>query len=162
MGMDPPQAGASGGGGHDLGHPAGAEGAMRRLDPYEHRPATGTRRTTAFEISSDRLTDIRGQWEAFRTICFASHDDLAGSPIDVVKRQPGDLARPQAKTDQHGQDREVATAVLRAAVAGRQKASDLVGIQSLGQADQSPAGDRRHCKGERSLDHAVDMKKAEQ
>jgi len=162
MSVDPPQAGASSSGGHDLGHPAGAEGAMRRLDPHEHRPATGARRTTTLQVRSDRGTGIRGQWETFETICFATHDDLTGSPIDVVKRQSGDLTRPQAETDQHGQDREVATAVLRAAVAGRQKAPDLVGTQSLGQAGQLPAGDRRHCKGERPLDHALDMKKAEQ
>src|SRR3954447_10789814 len=162
MRMDPPQAGASGGGAHDWGHPVGAEGAMRRLDAHEHRPASGTCRTAAFETRGDRLTDVRGQWEAFRTICFASHDDLPGSPIDVVKRQPGGLASPQAETDKHGQYGKVATAFLCAAVAGLQKAPNLVGTQSFGQADQSPAGDRRHCKGERPFDYTFNMKKAEQ
>jgi hypothetical protein len=80
------------------------------------------------QIRSDGFTHVPGQWEAFGTTCFATHDDLAGSPIDVFKRKLGDFGRPQAETDRHGQDRNVAAAVLSAAVAGRQKAPDLVTI----------------------------------
>jgi hypothetical protein len=162
MSIDLPKPGAPGGGSHHLGHPAGAESAMRRLDPYEYRPPVGRCRTAAVQVRSDRFTDVTGQRETFGTICFATHDDLAGSPIDVFECKLGDLGRPQAETDQHGQDRKVATAILGAAVAGRQQAPDLVRLQSLGQSNQSPTGDRRHSRGEWPLHFALDMKKAEQ
>jgi hypothetical protein len=160
--MDPPKASASSGSGHHLGYPAGAERAMRSLDPYEYRPPMGSCRTPAVQVSSDRFTDIPRQGEAFSTIGFTSDDDLASTPIDIVDRKLGDFGRPQAETDQHGQDRKVAAAVLSAAVAGRQQAPDVVRLQSLGQSNQSPTGDRRHGRGKRSLHFALDMKKAEQ
>ena len=65
MSVDPPKAGASSGSGHHLGHPAGAEGAMRRLDPYEYRPPVGRCRTAVAQVRSDRFTDIPRQGEAF-------------------------------------------------------------------------------------------------
>ena len=120
---------------------------MRSLDPYEYRSAMSARRPTAMQVRSDRFTDVRGQRETFGTICFTTHNDLAGSPIDIVERKLGDFGRPQAETDQHGQDREVAAAVLSVAVTGRLKAPDLVRIQSLGQSSQSPTGDRWHGRG---------------
>jgi hypothetical protein len=162
MSVDLPKAGASSGGSHDLGHSAGAERAMRRLDPDEYRPAMGARRTAAVKVHSHRFTDVRGQWETFDTICFTTHNDLAGSPIDILERKLGDFGRPQAETDQHAQDREVAAAVPSAAVAGHQKALDLVRVQSLGQSRQSPTSHRWHCTGQRPLDFAFHMKKAEQ
>src|SRR5271165_1802233 len=118
MSIDLPKAGASTGSSHHLGHPAGTERAMRRLDPYEYRPPVGRCRTAAVQVRSDRFTDVRGQWQTFGTVRFATHDDLAGSPIDVVERKLGDFGRPQAETDQHGQDCEVAAAIAGAAVAG--------------------------------------------
>jgi hypothetical protein len=119
MSIDLPEAGASSGSSHHLGHPAAAERAMGRLDPYEYRPPEGRCRTAAVQVRSDRFTDVSGQREAFGAICFATHDDLSGSPIDVFERKLGDFGRPQAETGQHGQDREVAAAILGAAVAGR-------------------------------------------
>jgi hypothetical protein len=86
MSVDLSKAGASSGGGHHLGHPAGAEGAVRRLDPHEYSPATGGRRTPAAQVRSYRFTDVRGQWETFDTVGFATHDDFTGSPIDIVER----------------------------------------------------------------------------
>ena len=162
MSVDPPKARPSSGGGHDLGYPDGAEGTMRRLDPYEHRPAMGARRTAAMQVRSERFTDVSGQRETFGTIRFAMHDDLTGSPIDIIERKRGNFASPQAETDQHGQDREVAAAVPSAAVAGRQKTPNLVRIQSPGQSGQSPGGDRWHCRCQRPLDCALDVKKAEE
>jgi hypothetical protein len=146
MGIDLPKAGASSGS-SQLGHPAGAERAMRRLDPYEYRPPVGRCRTAAKQIRSDRLTDVPGQWQTFVTICFAMHHDLAGSPIDVVERKLGDFGRPQAETDQHGQDREVAAAIQGAVVAGCQKAPDLIGIQSFWAV--RPIADRRRMARQR-------------
>jgi hypothetical protein len=90
---------------------------MRRLEPHQYRPPAGGRRTPAAQIRSDRFTDVRGQWQTFGTVCFAAHDDFTGSPIDIVARWLGDFARPQAETDQGGQDREVAAAIPDAAVA---------------------------------------------
>ena len=145
MSVDLPKAGAPSRGGHHLSHPAGAERAMRSLDPDEYRPAPGARRTAAVQVSSYRFTDVPGQWETFVTVGFTVHHDLAGSPIDVVQCKVGDFGRPQAETDQHGQDREVAAAIRGAAVAGFHKAPDLVGIQSLGQG--SPANRRQATDG---------------
>jgi hypothetical protein len=108
------------------------------------------------QVSSYHFTNVPGQWETLVTICFAMHHDLAGSPIDIVERKVGDFGRPQAEADQHGQDREVAAAIPRAAVAGCQKAPDLVGIQSLGQPGQSPTSDRWHCGGQRARPGAGD------
>jgi hypothetical protein len=131
MSVNLPKAGASSGGGHDLGHPAGTKRTMRSLGPYEYRPAMGARWTAAMQVRSHRFTDVRGQRQTFGTVRFTTHDDFAGSPIDIVEYKLGDFARPQAEPDQHGQDREVAAAVLGVAVAGCQKASDLVRIQAL-------------------------------
>jgi hypothetical protein len=87
MSVDLPKAGASSGGGDDLGHPGRTEWAMRSLDPYEYRSAMSARRPTAMQVRSDRSTDVRGQRETFGTICFTTHNDLAGSPIDIVERK---------------------------------------------------------------------------
>ena len=86
------------------------------------------------QVSRDCFADIRGQWQSFGAIAFAvGNHDLAGSPIDVLKLQFGDFARPQAQANKHGQDREVTTATSSAGVAGRQKALHLVRGQSLRQ-----------------------------
>ena len=106
---------------------------MSSLDAHEYRPALGTCGTAAAQVCRHRFADVRRQWKMFNTASFTAHDDLAGSPIDIVKTKLGDFARPQAETDQHGHDREVAAAVSSAAVARCQKPPDLVGvIQPLG------------------------------
>jgi hypothetical protein len=101
MSVDLPKAGASSGGSHDLGHSAGAERAMRRLDPDEYRPAMGARRTAAVKVHSHRFTDVRGQWETFDTVCFTTHNDLAGSPIDWSASLATSTARKPRRTNMH-------------------------------------------------------------
>ena len=122
----------------------------------------GARWPAAVQVRSHRFTDVRGQWQTFGTVRFTTHEDFAGSPIDIVEHKLSDFARPQAEPDQHGQDREIAAAVVSVAIAGCQKAVDLVRIQALGQPGQSPPGDRWHRGSQRPLDYAFDMEEAEQ
>jgi hypothetical protein len=105
-----------------------------RFDRYEHRSALRTWWAAVVQVRRDRFANIHGQWESLCALAFTVRDDdLAGSPIDVVKLKFGDFACPQAPASKHGQDREVTTATSGAGVAGRQKALHLVSGQSLRQ-----------------------------
>ena len=119
---------------NNLRYRASGESMMRSCDPSKHRAALRTCGTAVMQVSRDCFADIRGQWQSFGAIAFAvGNQDLAASPIDVLKLQFGDFACPQAQANMHGQDREVTTATSGAGVAGRQKALHLVSGQSLRQ-----------------------------
>lgn len=162
VGVDPAEPGAATGGGHDLQHASACEGIVGRPDSHKYCPALGGPGTAVAQIGRHRFADIGRQGKVFDAASFAPYENLTGPPIQVVKLELGDFPRPQAETNQHGQDREVAAAVRRIAAAGRQQALNLVAIQSLWQPSQSPTGDRGHASGKRSRDETLDMKEREQ
>jgi hypothetical protein len=160
--MDSPEARPFGSIGHDIAHGAGAEMPMRGLDPYKYRATLSAGRTTMLQILGNSPSDVCGQWDAFDTVRLSAHDDLAGSPIDIVQPELGHLTRPQAETDQHCQNGDVAAAASRGSVARHKEATDLVRVQTFRQSDQSPAGSRWHGRDQRAFDDAIEMEEAEQ
>ena len=160
MSMDPPEAGALGGGRHHVAHAAGAERAMRSLDADKYRPPRALAGRPLCRYSSHRFTDVPWQRNTFDTICFATHDDFAGSPIDVVESS---LATSAARKPRRTSMVRIAKSrqPFRGVVAGRQQAPDLVRIQSLGQPSQSPTSDRWHGRDQKLLNNAVEMQEPE-
>jgi hypothetical protein len=77
MSMDVPKVGASIGGSHNLRHPAGIEGAMRRFDPHEYRPSLGTLGTAVVQIRGNRSTNVCRQRRTLGTLSSTAHNDLA-------------------------------------------------------------------------------------
>jgi len=160
--MDSPEARPLGSIGHHVAHRAGAEMPMRGLDPYEYRPTLSAGRATVLQIFGNRSSDVCRQWDAFDTVRLTAHDDLAGSPINIVQPELGHLTRPQAETDQHCQDGDVAATAPRGSGGRREEAADLVRIQTFRQSDQSPAGSRWHGRDQGPRDDAIKMEEAEQ
>jgi hypothetical protein len=87
----------------DLGTNEGV--AHNRADPVRtfHQPAyrrdgskeempVWTRGTPMPEIGGDRLAHVGGQWQETLPSALATHTQLSAVPIDVVQRQPDDLA----------------------------------------------------------------------
>ena len=95
-------------------------------------------------------------------IALAAEGDRARAPVDIVKREPGDLAAPQAEPDQQGQNRQIAAADWCAGIACGKKAPHLIGLEPLGQPGEPAAGDHRHGTDERPFRDAVQMQKAEE
>ncbi len=90
---------------------------MRRLDPHEYRPSLGTRGTAVVQIRSHRSTNVCRQRQTLGTLSFTAHNNLAGTPVDIVEPKRGDFARSHAKTEQHCQDGDVPAAIPSAAIA---------------------------------------------
>src|SRR6516164_5511066 len=91
---------------NNLRYRATGESMMRSCDPCKHCAALRAYGTAVMQVSRDCFADIRGQWQSFGAIAFAvGNHDLAGSPIDVLKLQFGDFARPQAQANKHGRHR---------------------------------------------------------
>ena len=60
------------------------------------------------QVRRDRFANIHGQWESLCALAFTVRDDdLAGSPIDIVKLEFGDFACPQAQTNKHDQESRI-------------------------------------------------------
>jgi hypothetical protein len=72
------------------------------------------------KIRCQRFADICRQRKAFEAPTFASHDEFACAPVDVVKIEHTYLASTQAQTREQHQDREIATAATSALIAGCQ------------------------------------------
>ncbi len=117
MSMNAPEAGALSGLSHNLGHPLGTEVAMRRLDPHEYRPSLGALGTAVVQIRSHRSANVCRQRQALGRLSFTAHNDLAGTPVDIVEPKRGDFASSHAETDRHGQDGDVAATIQSAAIA---------------------------------------------
>jgi hypothetical protein len=105
-----------------------------RFDHYEHHSALRAWWAAVVQVRRDRFANIHGQWESLCALAFTVRDDdLARSPIDIVKLAFGDFACPQAQTNKHDQNREFTTTTSSGSIAGCQKALHLVRSQSLRQ-----------------------------
>ena len=68
-----------------------------RFSPYENRSALRVYRAATLQVCCQSFSDIRGQWDPLCSVAFTvRNDDLAGSPIDIVKLKRGHFTRPQA------------------------------------------------------------------
>src|ERR1700759_4587358 len=78
---------------HNRANPVGTlhQPAYRRDGSKEEMPVW-TRGTPMPEISGDRLAHVGGQWQDTLPSALATHAQLSVVPVDVVQRQPDDLA----------------------------------------------------------------------
>ncbi len=60
----------------------------------------------------------------------AVHNDLAGTPLQVVETQRRHFGGAQAETGQRGDDREVAAPAESPAIASGEQAPDVVGLEA--------------------------------
>jgi hypothetical protein len=157
MRMDAPETRAPGGIRHDGAYTARPKRVMRREVPDEHGPALGVCGSCAFQVFGHPVTDIRRKRQPFHTASLAGHDHRASTPVDIVQRQPDNLTAPKTEPDQQGQDRQVAAADGCAAIAGREKAPHLIGLEPLGQPGQPATQDRRHGRDKRPFRDAVQI-----
>ena len=133
---------------------------MRGFDSDKYCPPLGADRTATLEILGHGAADVRGQWNAFDRVRLGANDNFAGSPVDIVQPELGYFARPHTETDQHGENGDVSAAAPRGVVARREKASNLVGSQSLGSpTNRRPATDGTADEG--VFNDAVEMQEPE-
>jgi hypothetical protein len=90
-----------------------------------------------------------------------ARSDLTGTPVDVIKREVGDLANPHPQPCEEHHDRVVPPSDDRAAVTGIQDPPHLTGSDPLRQSRQANAGDRRHRPGQRPLELSLAVKESE-
>ena len=95
-----PRAGAA----HDARDPIGSEWPDRRNSSQEHLTVHSALRAAPAQVGDDRLADVVRQREAVLVAALAPDHDLAGSPVDVLQAQAGDLAGPQSEAEQGEQD----------------------------------------------------------
>ena len=105
--VDHPEADTLCGGRHDLCYPRGAEGGMGRHEPDEDGPALRARWTAIAQIGGDGGADISGDRQTLSSGSLAVHDDLAETPIDIIKLESGDFGRAQSEPGKQRQDREI-------------------------------------------------------
>ena len=111
--MDHAESRSPRGRGDNLGHAAGAEGAMGRFDADEHGAVCGGRRPTTTQIGDHRLTDVNGPRQLLDLTAFPTNDDRAGTPIDVLETKPGDFSRSHAKASEYREHGEIAAPLVR-------------------------------------------------
>jgi hypothetical protein len=79
---------------------------------------------------------------------FASNDNLADSPVEVIELESNDFAGAKTKTGQQKKNGVVAAAYRRSAVAGCKNTSDLVRREVLRYGGQTPVRDRKDTTGQ--------------
>ncbi len=141
--------------------PRWAQGHRLGDGAQEHRAALCPRTATP-EDAGHRGADVGRERESIVTTALTVHDQLPGSPIDVVEGQPGDLAGPQPEACQHQQDGVVPPTQLGPLVAARQHSGDGQVVEPAGQTHPFAAGHRRHrlCQGR--LHHALQVQEAQE
>ena len=115
---------------------------------HEHVPALAVT-AAALQVGGQRLADVDGNRQPVAPAALADHDQLTGTPIDVLKGQGRDLAgAQQSQPRHHRQDRVVASADPRAAIAAGQQPRQLSGRQRPRRLGPT-RGDRGHCGRQR-------------
>ena len=106
-------------------------------DPDEDRPALTALGATVEQPGCHRFTDVGGKGQTLDTVALAAHDDLTCPPIDVVEFECGDLAGAQSETREGGQEGEITSTYVCAAVTGRQELPYLGRLEFFRQFSQS-------------------------
>ena len=92
----------------------------------------------------------------------AVHGQRPGPPVDVVQCHRGGLAGPQAKSSQHGHDREVASPHRSGSITGAQQILYLGCGKSDRETGQPPRRHRRDDAGQRPGNHSGGMQEHQQ
>jgi len=83
---------------HDLGHRRRHQRRVWCADPTKHDTMTNPGSPRA-HIFRQRSSHLNGQREHIDTSGLATNVQLSATPVDIVQLDPGDLSRPQTKTD---------------------------------------------------------------
>jgi hypothetical protein len=105
---------------------------VRRSGPGEHEPAVAVRPAVA-QPRDDRLADVDRERQPLLAAALAADHEFARAPVDVLQSQRGDLADAQPQPREQHQDREVAAADRRLAVAAVEQPRGGVRIERLDQ-----------------------------
>ena len=97
---------------------------------------------TPTQIARDSCTNLLWQWQTLGATPLAVYEDLAVTPIDIVKVEGRDLTCTQRQPRQQQQNRIVAPPNVLATIARVQERSYLRGGKSLAQSRQAPASYR--------------------
>ena len=86
-----------------------------------------------FEIARQGGSHIDRQRELLVAVGLAVHGQRPGPPVDVIQRQRGGLAGPQAQPSQQGHDREVASSHRGGLITGSQQSpAPGLGVSPIG------------------------------
>src|ERR1019366_467736 len=157
------------------GDSRGAEVPLRAMaDHRDRRGDKGRRRTDehlsvtaarprALEVGGDRLADGIGDWIRGRVPGLPRRNPQPSlAPIDVIERQPRDLAGTKAVRDQEKQDRVIALAERAATIDGRQDTADVGPGDRPRQSGVSIDERPLHGAADVHVDHALAMHEPKQ
>jgi hypothetical protein len=135
--------------------------SVRRERAQEHRttPAVPTRVTQARD---EGLSDLAGEREPIRLAALAMDRQLPSTPVDVVERERGDLARAQPQTRQQHQDRVITPADRGRSVAASEDPRDVIAVQAARKRAQPPARDARDRRRQRDRNPPGDVQEHQQ
>ena len=107
------------------------------------------------------LADVGGQWQPSLPSPFAGYTNDPVVPVDVVHREGGDLACPEAKPDQQQQDGAVAKPARTRVVHRGQHPLDVFGGDGAGQRGVRPLADGRHGAVDAGWNHTAGGEEAQ-
>jgi hypothetical protein len=113
------------------------------------------------QVMNQCRTDILRQRHSLLTIAFASDNEFAGLPVEVIQCHGDHLSGSQTESRQKKQDREVALPCRTASVTAGEQSLYLLGREGRGQVRQPPIHHPWHRSSEVSVNCATKMQKAQ-
>ena len=156
------ESGALAGRHDDLRDPGRGQRRSRRPHSHEHLSRHDVAGTAVTQIRGQRFADIAWQRQPLNPRSLATHQQLAGAPLDVVQPQPSDLAAAHPQPHEQQQDREIPAAVGRAGITARNQRAYLISVEPARQPLKPPERDRRHHLRQRPVDQPLDMQEHQQ
>src|SRR6266446_6388932 len=128
--------------------------AVPRSSHADKELARRTRRTNVTQIVHQRRTHIFRQRQSLKSLTLAAYHDLAVFPVRVVQGHSEHFATAQTESSQKQQNRVIALAGRRVAIAALKQSLNLFGRERLWQMRQSPVSDARHAGEKIGLDRS--------
>ena len=100
---------------------------MPRRSQPDKNLASRTARTHMTQILNEGFAHLLRQRQLFESLTFAAHEHLAAFPVQIVHGHGEHFATAQTQSSQKQQDRVVALAGRRGAVAAFEQSLDLLG-----------------------------------
>jgi hypothetical protein len=116
----------------DSAHRWDREPPAWRGEAEEDTSALGLRPPVA-EVVDDRLTDVGRKRHRLVATGLAVHDELTGSPVEVVEHHRRDLSGAQPEAGEEKKDRVVPSPLVACPIATFEQASEHVGSDALRQ-----------------------------
>jgi hypothetical protein len=128
---------------HDARDPIRPEWPDGRNSSQVHLALHASLWAAPAQVGGHRLADIVRQREAALVASLSADRDLAGPPVDVLQAEVGNLAGPQAESEQGEQDCVVPPSLCSPSVARSKEASGSLLIDPHRQRRAAPPGDRK-------------------